>query len=384
MYDNGGYTPNVGDMQALSLRYQIPFLDYGRTVADVLSCCNQRALIPKDGHPQAAAHYIWFKQLEKAFECKDPIVPGIVQVQLPERVHTNTYGWEGEMLSFDEKNPRLKDNTFILEDTVVNFWASYDKKTKADEVKIFIDGKNIQSRAVNMSNRDIRNSTCRYGNLALGDRHVLEISAPDALIKFADAKICPDRRFFAADNQQWKTKNKNIQDFNSERGAPYGTKYMLLAPGEEAGINIVGTDISIAYIDSADSGRLEVLVNGKKLLDQPANEPFKTFNGRELYMENRKGIRDLGFGWHKVTLRAADKPVKLLGIFTYDSRANKNQERIVRGTAVPGEKITFSLPFRERPFVNCPGGLSVSIDDVTPDGASFSGNGPGNFEIIGE
>lgn len=384
MYDNGGYTPNVGDMQALSLRYQIPFLDYGRTVADILSYCNQRTFIPKDGHPQAAAHYVWFKQLEKVFECKDPIVPGIVQVQLPERVHPNTYGWEGEMLSFDEKSPRLKDNIFIIEDTVVNFWASYDKNVKANDVKIIIDGKNIQSRAVNVPNRDIRNSTCRYGNLLLGDRHVLEVSAPAAAIKFADAKICPERRFFAAGNPQWKLKKQNLLDFASGRGTPYGNKLTELAPGEEAAINIVGTDISVAYVDYAGGGKLEVSIDGKKLLDQPTNVPFKTVDGKELYMENRKGIRDLGFGWHKVIVKAADKPVKLLGIFTYDSRPNKDAERVLRGTAAPGEKITFSLPFRQRPFVNCSGGLSVSISDVTTDSASFSGSAPGNFEIVGE
>ncbi|OGV35045.1 MAG: hypothetical protein A2020_10975 [Lentisphaerae bacterium GWF2_45_14] len=384
MYDNGSYTPNIGDAQTISLRYQIPYLDCGRTFADILSYCNPRAFIPKDGHPQAAAHYVWFKQLEKAFECKDPIVPGIVQVQLPEQIHANSYGWEGEMLTFDEKSPRLKDNIFILEDTAVNFWASYNKEIDSKQVKTFMDAKDIHLRNVNMSRRDIRNSTGRYGNLPLGDRHVLEINAPGAAFKAVDSKICPDRRFFAADNQQWKIKNKNIQDFSSERGAPYGSRIMILAPGEEAEIDIVGTDISIAYLDFAEGGTLELSVNGKDMLKQPTNIPFKTIDGRELYMENRKGIIGLGYGWHKISVRAAGGPVKLFGIYSYDSRSGKSMERVLRGNAVPGEKLSFSLPFRNRPFLNCSGGLAVSIDDVTPGGVNFSGNAPGSFEIIGE
>ena len=79
----GGYTSNPGDLQALSLRYQIPYMDFGKSGDDIVRWCNRYALVPLDGHPQAAAHYLWFKQLEKAFECWDPIVPGQAQLQLP-------------------------------------------------------------------------------------------------------------------------------------------------------------------------------------------------------------------------------------------------------------------------------------------------------------
>jgi hypothetical protein len=64
--------------------------------------------MPADGHPQAAGHFLWFKQLEKAFECRDPVVPGQAQLHLPERIHENSYNWEGEMVSFDTSSERIK------------------------------------------------------------------------------------------------------------------------------------------------------------------------------------------------------------------------------------------------------------------------------------
>jgi hypothetical protein len=100
----GGYTANAGDVQALALRYQIPVLDYGKISDDVTRWCNPRTLVPADGHPQAAAHYLWSQQLLKAFECWDPIEAGQAQLQLPERVHANSYGWEGEMVTYDQKS----------------------------------------------------------------------------------------------------------------------------------------------------------------------------------------------------------------------------------------------------------------------------------------
>ena len=68
MWQNfGEYTPNPGDLQALALRYQIPFIDFGKTNDQLFRWCNRYTLVPIDGHPQAAGHYIWFKQIEKAF-----------------------------------------------------------------------------------------------------------------------------------------------------------------------------------------------------------------------------------------------------------------------------------------------------------------------------
>ena len=134
--------PNPGDLQALALRYQIPYLDYGKTSDDIVRWCNRYTLVPIDGHPQAAGHFLWFKQLEKAFECWDPIVTGQAQLQLPERVHSNTYCWEGDMLTFDKTSARIKGNRYIFEDAVVNCWGKADNEPPLP----YVDGIKYESR----------------------------------------------------------------------------------------------------------------------------------------------------------------------------------------------------------------------------------------------
>ena len=101
------------------------------------------------------------------------------------------------------------------------------------------------------------------------------------------------------------------------------------------------------------------------------------------FMENRKGILNLGFGLHKVRLEAKEAPVSVLGIFTYDSRSNLNSERRLVGLATGGEIMEFTLPFRSRPLVICSGGLSVKNEDITETKVKFSGTS-GSYEIIGE
>ena len=51
------------------------FIDFGLVSDLVNTHGNRYAQVPIDGHPQAAAHYLWFKQLEKAFECHDQSPP---------------------------------------------------------------------------------------------------------------------------------------------------------------------------------------------------------------------------------------------------------------------------------------------------------------------
>jgi hypothetical protein len=373
----GGYTPSPGDMQALSLRYQIPFLDYGKAGDDIVRWCNRYALVPKDGHPQAAAHYLWFKQLEKAFECWDPTMPGQAQLQLPERTHKNTYGWEGEMITFDEKSPRLKGNKFVFEDTAINCWGSVADKEKPIP---YVDGQKLSARR-SSPRRDVRNSLFRHGNTTLGDRHILEITGKDAKLTYVDAKVCPNRQFLGMDNPRWNDKMK-VENFDSEWGAPYGSRIVELQPGKTLEIDAVCTDISVAYVDQKNGGELKVFVDGKEKLNQPTNIPFVDQEKKSYFMENRKGILNLGFGLHKIKIEAVKAPVKILGIFTYDSRSNRKFERKLTGIAAPGETIEFTLPFKNTPVVICEQGLKP--ENVTATKVKFTGEKQGMYQIIGE
>ena len=374
----GGYTSNAGDLQALSLRYQIPYMDFGKTNDDVVRWCNKYALVPFDGHPQAAYHFLWFKQLEKAFECWDPIVPGQAQLQLPERIHPNSYGWEGEISTFDKTSERIKANRFIFEDMAINCWGKADNNPPVP----FVDGIKFDSRG-SSPERDIRNSMFRYGRCSLGDRHILEITGQNAALTYVDAKICPNRRMLTIDNPAWNISGRRIENFASEWGAPYGSKKVILKPGQSVEIEVVCTDVSVAYVDRSNSGVLDVYIDDQLKLSQPTNVPFVDTDKKVNYLENRKGVLDLGFGLHKVRLEAKEGSVAVLGVFTYDSRSNLHSERRLTGLASGGEILNFTLPFRTRPLVICSGGLSVKKEEITEKMVKFSGNS-GSYEIIGE
>ena len=374
----GSYTPNSGDLQALSLRYQIPYLDYGKISDDIVRWCNRYALVPKDGHPQAASHYLWFKELEKAFECWDPIVSGQAQLQLPERIHQNTYNWEGEMISCDKTSERIKGNRFIFEDCAVNCWGKVD----SDPPIPYVDGIKFNSRR-SSPERDVRNSMFRFGHCRLGDRHLLEITGKNSELTYVDAKICPNRRTYFMDNPEWNIQRPKIDDFASEWGAPYGSKKVILEPGKSIEIDVVCTDVSVAYIDMPKGGTLNVIVDNQQKLSQPTNLAFIDTEKKANFIENRKGILNLGFGLHKVHLEAKEASVSVLGIFTYDSRPNLNSERRITGLATGGEIIEFTLPFKARPLVICNGGLSVKNEDIFETKVKFSGTS-GSFICIGE
>lgn len=375
----GGYTPNTGDLQALSLRYQIPFIDYGKISDDLIRWSNRNAFVPSDGHPQAAAHYIWFKQIEKAFETWDPIETGRAQLQLPERIHENTYGWEGEMVTFDSTSTRIKGNRFIFEDNVINSWGKVDNQPPIP----YVDGIPIKTYSRSSPDRDIRNSMFRHGRTRLGDRHILEIEGDNAVLTYVDAKINPNRRFFPMNNPHWNTNGIKIKEFVSEWGAPYGTKMISLKPGKYVEIDVLGTDLSIAYVDDPDGGDLYVYVDGELKLSRPSNIGFVDTDKQTNFLENRMGILNLGYGLHKVRLEAKDSAVNVLGVFSYDSRPNLDAERRITGIATGGEVLEFSMPFRARPLVICSGGLSVVRADVSKSSVKFSGSS-GFFEIIGE
>ncbi len=295
----GSYTPNTGDLQALSLRYQIPYIDFSKTFDDLVRWCNRYALVPADGHPQAAGHYLWFKQIEKAFECWDPIETGQAQLQLPERVHENTYGWEGEMVTFDSTSSRIRKNRFIFEDNAINCWGRVDNEPPEP----YVDGIQLQSRR-SLPNRDLRNSMFRHGHCRLGDRHILEIKGTNATLTYVDSKINPNRRFFPMDNLNWKIKGVKVLDFSSEWGAPYGSKMITLMPGKSIEIDVLGTDLSVAYVDNPEGGLLEVYVDDELSLSQTTNIGFVDTDNNLNFLENRKGILNLGFGLHKVRIRS--------------------------------------------------------------------------------
>src|SRR5690606_661223 len=96
-----GYTPNTGMLKDLALRYGIPYIDFGREFSLSMRNVNSFALTPKDGHPQAAAHYIWGHLLARAFQPLDPIAPGVPQQQFPEPISPYTRGWEGDMQTYE-------------------------------------------------------------------------------------------------------------------------------------------------------------------------------------------------------------------------------------------------------------------------------------------
>ena len=380
MFQNAGaYTPNADDLRALALRYQIPVLDYGKLSDELTRWCNRYALVPNDGHPQAAAHYLWSKVLERAFECWDPVLPGIAQRQLPERLHPNTYGWEGEMTTLLQGDARIRGNMVLFEDTALNCWGSV-----ADDKPVpWVDGKKQESRR-SQPGRDLRNSLFRHGDNRLGDRHILEIEGPEATLTAVDLKTCPNRRFVSVDQPAWELQGLAVQEFASEWGAPYGNRRVELPVGSSLTVTAVGSDLSIAFVDRAEGGVLRIAVDGGAPLEVAANGAYTDRSGKVYYLENRRGILGLPYGLHRVTVTAVGAPVSVLGLFAYDSRANRDHERVLRGLAAPGEIVSFSAPFKARPLVYCAGGLAVAVGDIEAGSVRFTGSAVGFYEVIGE
>ena len=375
------YTPNTGMLEELALRYQIPVIDLGRTLSLLTRYCNSSALVPRDGHPQAACHEIWFRKLFQAFTAADPIDSGVAQLQLPERANPHTVGWEGEMTTYPAGDPRLRgDQAFIFDDTVVNIWAN----GPTDPLGFKLDGEESKSsRRRPMRGRDVRNSTYAIGRTSLGERHLVEVTGEAKLVA-VDAKTVATRRLLSVDNPRWELGEAKPTTFESAWGAPYGTQQVLLAAGASAGLDVVATALSICWVDRVDGGTLRVVVDDQPVWDQPTAKPFTTATGEELYFENRKGVLGLPWGLHRLTVTAVDGPVSLLGVFSYDTRSNREHERVLTGYAAPGETVLIAAPFAARPVVVCSGGLTVQPVDIAVDRITFGGNGPGTFEFRGE
>lgn len=308
----------IKDMQVLAEHYGIPFIPFADLVNKLReTTCNFYALYPDGGHAQAAVHYLWAKKLEEAFAAYDSPEADMPQKHLPKRLNAFTYGWEGEITTTNVPSNRIAENRFIVEDTVFNVWARHDGK---ESMKIRIDGKETKQAGsgVNWPERDSRNSSFVYGRLSLGDRHIVEIIGQDPVIKAVDMKIAPRRAFIGADSPRWQKTGTTVP-FASEWGSPYGAEMLRLAVGASMSIEVEGSVLSVAYVDTPDSGSLIVIIDGEERLLLPS-VPFMDSNGKERFCENRAAIRDLPFGKHSVVLKAKDAPVSVLGLFTYDTR----------------------------------------------------------------
>ena len=299
--------------------YGIPFIPFADMIGKLQrSTCTYQLCA---GHPPASVHYLWSQQLLQAFEAAESSEPGLEQRQLPERLNSYSYGWEGDMTTVTAPSSRIAGNRFIVEDTVFNVWAVKDADTPWT---IRIDGKECKDagRGYPMSSRDIRNSTFVYGKLSLGDRHIVEIVGQNPKIASVDFKTCTRREFFGMGSPRWKLGGAAVVNFKSDWGAPYGTEAVTLAPGSAINIEVDATDISVAFADDPKGGELVVSVDGQERLSIPSNQPFIDSDGKNRYMENRRGICGLVFGKHNIALQVRGGPVTLLGLFTYDSRGS--------------------------------------------------------------
>ena len=383
MYQSrGGYTPNPADLQALAMRYQFPFIDFGIVGDRLTRLINYNAIGNNDGHPQAAVHYIWFKQLERAFECAGPVVSGVAQLHLPERVMPTAYNWEGEMKLYRAGDKRIfRPNAFILDDSAFNAWAGF--KTKAPQGKetprgnVFINGELKGSARRAYPYYNVRNSFFRHGRLPLGDRHVLELSDSYKFVA-VDAKRSPNRYYAGVESKLFKGV-KQVQPYASQTGFPYGRFVTVLKPGESCDVTLSGNAFAVTWVDGAQGGLLQVEIDGKKCFETATNLPFVMQNKEKIFMENRKGLTGFPYGLHKITLKAVKAPVTIMGVFAYDTRSNNLWQRVIHGTADNSEFI-FEPAFRAIPLIDCRGTLKVNT--VTPEKVTFSGSG--TFTATGE
>ncbi len=251
-------------------------------------------------------------------------------------------------------------------------------------VELRIDGAEMSGARRSTQGYDLRNSWFRHGNLRLGDRHILEVAGAGARLTCVDAKVCPNRRLIGVGSAQWDLGGAPVTELASEWGAPFGGRQAVLEPGGAVEIDMVATDISVAWVDAPGAGTLRVLVDGEERLVQPADEPFTDCDGNERFLENRRGVLGLGYGLHRVRLEAVDAPVAVLGVLTYDSRSNRDAERRLTGLASPGDTIHLTPAFGARPLVIAHPPLAVRPEDVTREQVTFAGDGPGGYEVIVE
>ncbi len=377
--NNGGYTPNGNDMEAVALRYGIPFIDFGLVQNQLMNHIKPEAVGCGDGHPQAAIHYIWFKQLEKAFEVTGPVVAGFPQQQLPERMMPTAVNWEGDMIRHTPASGKrfFRPNAVILEGDAFNCWIDFDeKKVKIKRPPVFCNGAKI---GVFRKNQWIsgRNSAFKHGRLPFADRHVIELESPDMKFVGIDVK----ELFGASYTGVESIPGTAVKPYASQTGFPYGKFITELAPGRSIELKMTGDAFAVAWADTPGGGTLKVAIDGSPAAELATGNPFEMRTKEKLFLENRKGFTGFAYGVHTVKVTAEKSPVALMGFYNADRRSNRSLERAVRGFASPGQTVRFSPAFKAEPVIRCFDGLKVSSADAKQ--VTFGGNA-GSFEAIGE
>lgn len=378
MYQGPSPSPNFSDMRAIALRYGIPCIDFGIINDRVTRNINRNAIGNNDGHPQASIHYLWFKQLEQAFDCAGPILCGFPQTQLPERLMNTTCNWEGEMKHYKADSKRFFRNggAFIVDDGAFNCWAALPNNAKTPYAEVFVDGTAVGNKRYSIS-YNLRNSLFRYGRYAFTDRHVVEVNNKYAF-SAVDCKQVLNRSYFGVESGAFENLKKH-ESYKSETGYPYGKYIAALQPGQSTTLRAVGNAFAVAWVDAEKGGTLTLEIDGKKIFAVPTDTPYTFIDKSTMFMENRKGITLVPYGIHQITIRAEKAPVKLMGVYSYDTRANRSSERIIRNFSCGGE-YTFVPGFKATPVISCSGNLKLV--SATPEKAVFSGSGL--FEAVGE
>ena len=310
-------------MAELCAHYSIPFIDVRELDSQLHKTANRYALAPDGVHFQAGAHYIWFKQLEKAFEIAGTKRKWIQQKQLPRRMNPYSYSWEGDIITFDAPHPRLVENRMmILEDAAFNIWAEHQPPASAapEKMEIRINGKKTgdAGRGSNLKQRNNRNSSFAYGRLETGRRHVVEIIGTNPRIIAADNKVASSKTFFPAGSPSWD-KTAKVEDFKSEWGAPYGSRCFILQEGEKIEITSKGNLFSVAYIDEKDGGTFEIHAGGNKRKKIRTDIPFLCSEGKSHYIENRAALTANPCTKRKITVKCLSGRVRILGLYSYDT-----------------------------------------------------------------
>lgn len=305
-------------MPELCAHYGIPFIPVNELIQHLRGTVNYYAIAPDGGHPQAAAHYLWYKQLEKAFETTSREFEPLPQKHLPPRMNPWSYLWEGDMVTFEEGNDRLfQGRMMIVEDGPFNLWAKHDHASET--MKLLINGEENKGagRGRNSTKRDIRNSTFAYGRLAPGERHVVEVTGENPKIVASDHKVALRKQFFPAGNDLWQTPLRS-QAYSSEWGYPYGKQLYLLNEGDVLTIEVNAELLSVAWLDREEGGRFEVYIDGQLAWEQDTDQPFVDSEGNPFFMENRRAINGLEKKPHAVQIKTVSGKVSILSIYGYD------------------------------------------------------------------
>ena len=97
-----------------------------------------------------------------------------------------------------------------------------------------------------------------------------------------------------------------------------------LPAGQSVEIDLPGT----AFYRLRDQA--EAAPSASRWMRAPAPANQRRLHGiqrRGAYPENRRGILGIPYGLHTIRVTALERPVALLGAFSYDTRPNRSRER---------------------------------------------------------